>query len=480
MSSIYVSSTYADLEKYRLTVIGTLRRMNHHVVCMEDYGAADQRPLHKCLKDVEACDVYVGLFAWRYGFVPTHDNPAGRSITELEYRHAHELGKTCLIFLLDTKQPWPPNLIDIASERERLDALRAELSKRYLVGFFGTEGDLAGQVATAIHNYTAQSPKREEGDGKNDLVPRPPIASGLQRSFLGHSGPVECVAFSADGRMAASGSWDKSIRVWDLAMGRMLTQLNGHTGTIAHPGIVHRVLFRETDRQIISCGYDGTIRIWDISGSLQVRRLAGHEGGVTALALAADERVLVSGGADRIVRVWDVASYRQTMQLSGHRGQVRSVAISNDGRLAISGGTDGQLRLWDLVKGSEIPRFGAPGNILLSVDIAPDGSLALSADIDGTIRLWDVEAGREVRTFLGHSNSVRSAVMSRDLRRMLSASNDNTMRMWDLSSGEQIECYNDHKCAVTTVALSRDGMVALSGAADNLVRLWRLPQEGTN
>jgi WD40 repeat protein len=473
MSRIYLSSTFSDLESYRQTVINTLRRMNHDVVCMENYGASDQRPLHKCLRDVEDCEIYVGIFAWRYGFVPTHDNPAGRSITELEYRRARELNKACLIFLVDPKHPWPPPLVDIGPERERLDRLRAELSNRFLVSFFGTEGDLASLVATAVHNYVTQPPKNESHEQEAEAVPQLPVLSGLQRSFPGHTGPIECVAFSADGRIAASGSWDKSICVWDLQVGRLMVRLNGHVGTIAHPGVVNGVVFRNTNGQLISCGYDGTIRIWNIAAGSQVRRLEGHEGSVTSLAIASDERRLVSGGIDGTLRVWDVSTYRQTLKLSGHRGQIRSVAIANDGRLAVSGGNDGQLRLWDLTKGQEIQRFRGAGNTLLAVDLAPDGSLALSADIDGVVRLWEAESGHEIRRFVGHTNSVRSAVMSADLARMISASNDNTMRVWDLSSGEQLECYEEHRCPVTAVSWTKDGTTALSGAVDNLVRLWR-------
>ena len=74
---------------------------------MEDYVASDQRPLEECLEDVAKADVYVGIFAHRYGYIP-EDNPESLSITELEYRHAVECGKPSLIFLLDKQAAWPP------------------------------------------------------------------------------------------------------------------------------------------------------------------------------------------------------------------------------------------------------------------------------------------------------------------------------------------------------------------------------------
>jgi hypothetical protein len=105
MASIYVSSTFKDLKDCRDQVTHLLRRMRHEVVAMEDYTAEEQWPADKCLADVTACDLYVGIFAWRYGFIPPDNNPDNLSITELEYRKAGETGKSRLIFLLDENAP---------------------------------------------------------------------------------------------------------------------------------------------------------------------------------------------------------------------------------------------------------------------------------------------------------------------------------------------------------------------------------------
>ena len=101
MVRIYVSSTFGDLKDHREHVYRTLRQLGHDVIAMEDYVATDQRPLAKCLEDVAISDVYIGILAHRYGYVPTHENPERRSITELEYRHAQAKRKPCLVFLLD-------------------------------------------------------------------------------------------------------------------------------------------------------------------------------------------------------------------------------------------------------------------------------------------------------------------------------------------------------------------------------------------
>jgi hypothetical protein len=99
MARIYVSSTYEDLKAFRETAYRVLRQPGHDVVAMEDYVAADARPLQKCLADVASCDAYVGLIGFRYGYVPTDDNPEGKSITELEYRASEKQGKPRLVFI---------------------------------------------------------------------------------------------------------------------------------------------------------------------------------------------------------------------------------------------------------------------------------------------------------------------------------------------------------------------------------------------
>jgi hypothetical protein len=94
---VYVSSTYLDLREGRGEIRTALQRMAVEDVAMETYTAGEERPLQRCLDDVRSCDLYVGIFAWRYGFIPEGET---RSITELEYLAAGEARIPRLIFLL--------------------------------------------------------------------------------------------------------------------------------------------------------------------------------------------------------------------------------------------------------------------------------------------------------------------------------------------------------------------------------------------
>ncbi|HLL76379.1 MAG TPA: DUF4062 domain-containing protein [Pyrinomonadaceae bacterium] len=156
MARIYISSTYSDLKECREAVAQILRSGRHEVIAMEDYVAADQRPLDKCLADVERCDIYVGIFAWRYGFVPGSYNPEQKSITELEYRHAVSKGIRCLIFLLDENAPWPRPQMEQGAGAEKLKLLRDELSANYTVSFFRDREELAKLASVAVANASGQ------------------------------------------------------------------------------------------------------------------------------------------------------------------------------------------------------------------------------------------------------------------------------------------------------------------------------------
>lgn len=148
MATIYLSSTYEDLKDHRRVVYEALRKAGHQVVAMEDYVATDQRPVEQCLKDVEKADIYVGFFAFRYGYVPPsqHNNPDGLSITELEYRCAETNKKPCLTFVVNDTTAWPRVFDDARSEAdkgERINALRQYLLTEKLASQFASPHELS-------------------------------------------------------------------------------------------------------------------------------------------------------------------------------------------------------------------------------------------------------------------------------------------------------------------------------------------------
>lgn len=159
MAKIYLSSTFEDLKEHRRIIYDMLRKVRHDVIAMEDYVAADRRPVEQCLKDVQEADIYVGFFGFRYGYVPPegHGNPKQLSITELEFQHARDLGKPCLTFIAKEDAGIPLKFVDAytgdGEKGQHIERLRQFLLKQNMGSQFTTPHTLASEVLAAVTKY---------------------------------------------------------------------------------------------------------------------------------------------------------------------------------------------------------------------------------------------------------------------------------------------------------------------------------------
>jgi len=149
----YISSTYQDLKKHREAVYKSLAKYGLQILAMEDYVSSSSRPLAKCLEDVRDSDIYIGIVAWRYGFIPDKENPNSLSITELEYREAQKKGISCLLFILHEDSPWLPKMIDpvLEDKKNRITVFREHLQNEHIVSFFSSAEELASLVGAAVY-----------------------------------------------------------------------------------------------------------------------------------------------------------------------------------------------------------------------------------------------------------------------------------------------------------------------------------------
>jgi WD40 repeat protein len=159
------------------------------------------------------------------------------------------------------------------------------------------------------------------------------------------------VAFSSDGTRIVSGSFDKSVRVWDASTGAEMTRLNGHTS------FVNSVAFSSDGTRIVSGSEDESVRVWDASTGAEMTRLNGHTSGVISVAFSSDGTRIVSGSYDKSVRVWDASTGAEMTRLNGHNSSVRSVAFSTDGTCIVSGSYDRSVRVWDASTSAELARL---------------------------------------------------------------------------------------------------------------------------
>lgn len=285
----------------------------------------------------------------------------------------------------------------------------------------------------------------------------------------GHASSVDAVALSSDGKYAVSGSFDRTLKLWDLVNGREIRTLTGHEGKVSALAV------SPDGKSILSGSADKTLKLWEAASGKTLRTFEGHTGDVTSVALSPDGKYALSGSGDKTLKLWDVASGREVRTIQASTIGVTSVAVSPDGRYALSGslGLNPNLKLWDLASGAEVKALEGHRIGVNSVAFSPDGKYALSGgDFDKKLKLWDIASGKEIRTFEGHTGGVVSVAVSPDGKYALSGSHDYTAKLWDMATGQAIKTFQGHTFWVTAAAFSQDGLYVLTGSDDRTLKLW--------
>ena len=278
----------------------------------------------------------------------------------------------------------------------------------------------------------------------------------------GHTGEVNSIAFSLDGRQLASGACDGTVRIWDLKSGKSRV-LEGHAKS------VNSVAYSPNGRQLASGASDNTVRIWDLESG-ESRVIEGHVGQVMSVAYSPDGRQLASGALDKSVRIWNLES-GESRVLGEYEGEIFSVAYSPDGRKLASGGGDSKVRIWDFESG-ESRVLGCHEQAVTNVTFSADGKQLASGALDSKVRIWNLESG-ESRILGCHADVVASVAFSPDGRQLASGGYEGMVLLWDLVSGES-RVIEGHAGFVRSVAFSPDGRHLASGAFDRTVRIWSL------
>jgi WD40 repeat protein len=257
-----------------------------------------------------------------------------------------------------------------------------------------------------------------------------------EKILEGHTDRVHSVALSPNGRTVISGSKDKAIRAWNITSKSCEKIVTGHTGDISS------LAFSTNSTLLASAAYR-SIRLWNAQTGLCEKELLGHTGTVLSVLFSPDDALLASGSEDKTIRIWNVKTGVCEKTLTGHTSIVYFLKISPDGSILLSGSADKTVRMWNIQSGvCEMTLVGVNTYTVDSVAFSPDSTLfACGSSNQNDIDVWSIETGKCEKTLRGHTDNVLSFAFSRDGSALATSSNDRTIRTWDMNASVCFHVY---------------------------------------
>ena len=320
----------------------------------------------------------------------------------------------------------------------------------------------------------------------------------FRRSQRNQKNQVLVLAFSADGTRLASGSTDKTVRLWDINNRDKWITLQKHTNWI------NVLAFSPDGKMLASGSVDKTVQLWDTSTGELLATFTGHINGITALAFSPDSTVLVSGSADGMIRFWDTENGDPLAdRITGHTQWMRAASFFKDSSTLVSVAFNGEITFWD-VKASPNPTVRTEGHRdwLSTLAFSPDGTKLASVGADRKtvfgapfglpttersdhlVRLTDVSTGRELAT-LQFSRGIDQLTFSPEGKTVAFGSLGE-IHLWNTETGDELNIplvdwtRVDWKADVhsmpfvTALAFSPDGTTLVSGTDQGGIQTWNV------
>lgn len=295
------------------------------------------------------------------------------------------------------------------------------------------------------------------------------------RALRGHDERVQCVAWSEYGKQLASGSADGTVRVWNVETQEtmLVVEISSEELYDKAPDESHLQLlsisclaWSADGKRLASGSFDGKLRVWNgETGETLCISSHGHTGKVHCVAMSADGKRVASGSDDQTVRLWDADTGEAVGNaLFGHSMGVSCVSWSGDGKQVFSGSDDGAVRVWDVEIEKVVDKAVRGHRERVScIAFSKDGKRVASGSSDGTVQMWDTGTGEAVGDVLrGHTDVVYCVALPVDGKRVASVSRDKTARLWHAVTGEclKLEDRGSHGVSQLRSLLGDEGITS--------------------
>lgn len=323
------------------------------------------------------------------------------------------------------------------------------------------EPETVQQPATAVPPVAARN-LPQPGPGSLKVVPL--------GSMKGHSASVDVLAFSPDGKWLASGSADKTIKIWDAKSGQPKRTLSAQGENVV------ALRFLSEGKVVAGVGADNSIRFWDAAtGDLQ-KKIEDYKDNLFPVALSRDGQTVATGlSSDRkAVRLVDLFLGSVKRSFPDHNSWVRSVSFSPTGRLFASVCHDDSVNIWDVSTGQRVQTFSVPGNNIESPVFSADNRLLATGSEGNQLKVWDISSGRIAHTLSGHTGEIKSCAFSNDGKLLATGSADRTIKIWEIASGAEKQSLPGHSDSINTLTFAGNNNLLVSGSSDHTIKLWEI------
>ncbi len=330
----------------------------------------------------------------------------------------------------------------------------------------------------------------------------------LQFDLKGHTGDVNAVSWSPDGKKVATASKDNTAIVWDAVSGTKLYTLAGHTDEVnsiqwspngtkivtgsfdrrfiiwdsesgkeitnkdAINGLIDLVAWSPDGTKIAIVSYNTTAVVWDTRQGDSHYTLNGHTQNISTVSWSPDGSKIASAGLDKTSIIWNTEFGEKLLTLKEHSGGLKSVSWSPDGSKIVTTSIDKTAIIWDVVKGISLSTLRGHENVVEGSCWSPDGSKVATSSSDGRAIIWDGESGKLLYTLDGHNGGINSINWNYTGSKIATASDDNTTIIWDVKKGEKLYTFEGHTKPVRAVHWSPDGSKVATASSDNTVKIW--------